>query len=65
MKLSETVCMENNYDDYAGYMSTPQQQARIDKMWNGDGLALVYMWVKQNRITLKEFKELVDQYTKE
>lgn len=52
--------------NFAGYMSSPKQQWRIEKMWAaGDGLDLVYMWVKQNHITLKEFKELVTEYTKE
>lgn len=46
-------------------LSTPKQNQRADKMFNGDGLKLLYMWVKQNQVSFKEFVELASYYMKE
>lgn len=49
-------------------LSTQQQDDRINKMFaaSGDeGYRLLYLWVKQKQIGFKEFKELMDTFTKE
>lgn len=61
--LKET---DDGSTDEAYGLSSPKQDTRMGKMWSShDGLKLVYMWVKQNKITENEFKELITGYTKE
>ena len=50
------------------YLSTEKQTERLNKLFaRGDDEAfkLLYGWVKQNAISLKEFRELVEWFTKE
>lgn len=52
-----------------GYgLSTPEQDQRLGKMFSAsgdEGMRLLYMWVKQNVISFREFKELATWYLKE
>lgn len=49
-------------------LSSADQDARLNKIYaaKGDeGFKLLYMWTKQGVINFKEFKELIQWYTKE